>query len=132
MKGGSNYAYGMRGARLTCVIVLGCDHPDFVRELGGNRFEHGEAGCVDTVVVRQQYPRHFGFIGRHRGKLFSVGKGRKTENAPMCTMQIASCPSANQSGWQSLPSNEARTLSITLCRMSCHADRAVSDCYCRS
>jgi hypothetical protein len=61
----------MRGAAL---IVLGRDHPDFVREFGGNGFEHGEAGRVDTVVVRQKHSRHFGFVGGHRGKLLLVDK----------------------------------------------------------
>jgi hypothetical protein len=51
--------------RRTALVVLGRDHPDFVRELGGNGFEHGKAGRVDTIVVRQQYSRQLGLISGH-------------------------------------------------------------------
>jgi hypothetical protein len=60
--------------RRAALIVLGRDHPDFVREFGGNGFEHGESGRVDTVVVRQQHSRHFGFVGGHRDKLLVLDK----------------------------------------------------------
>jgi hypothetical protein len=44
-------ADGMGGAAL---IMLGRDDPHFVRKFGGYGFQHGEAGCIDTVVVSQQ------------------------------------------------------------------------------
>jgi hypothetical protein len=39
------------GMRRAALVVLRRDDPHFVREFGGHRFEHGESGCVDTIVV---------------------------------------------------------------------------------
>jgi hypothetical protein len=34
--------------------VLGRDDPHFIGDFRCDGFEHGEAGCIDTIVVGQQ------------------------------------------------------------------------------
>ncbi len=55
--------------RRAALIVLGRDHPDFVRDFGGDGFEYGEAGGVEAVVVGQQHTFNDGFEGGHRESL---------------------------------------------------------------